>query len=180
MIVEPSDFTARPYRIPNREESQDFIDFLENYEARVLKDILGYSLYHAFKTALAGGSPADKWVKLRDGAEYTQFNTLYKYEGMKALLVPYLYSMWLKETVEKHTAEGVLINSNSVIQGTGTTNTESVSPSRKISSAYNHFSDQVGDWKNQGNTLYGFLTANIADYESWHFTEPGTMNIWNI
>ena len=49
-------------------------NFIDKHEPALLMDLLGYELYKAFKDALAAGDPAQKWIDLRDGVEFTKLN----------------------------------------------------------------------------------------------------------
>jgi len=65
--------------------------YIDEHEPIILKTILGYALYKEFTDALSS-SPAQKWVDLRDGKEYTdnQGNTQ-KYEGIKSIIADYVF-----------------------------------------------------------------------------------------
>lgn len=45
--------------------------FIDEMEPRLLTDLLGYEQYKAYATGIAAGSPAAKWLAIRDGKEYT-------------------------------------------------------------------------------------------------------------
>lgn len=177
-ILTTSDFLKIPYKIPSPESLTDLPDFIEAAETEALQDILGIKLYDDFKAGIEEETPDDKWTDLRDGADYTIYSTLYRYKGLRDLLVPYVYAMWLRETYDKHTREGITVNLKATIQGVPAT--EAISPATRISRAFNAYSAKVGDEGNMVNTLYGFMYQNRVDYEDWVFTPPGTMNIWNI
>ena len=44
---------------------------MDTYEEEVLKSLLGYQLYKAFIAGIAEVTPAQKWIDLRDGVEFT-------------------------------------------------------------------------------------------------------------
>lgn len=57
--------------------------FISIYEPECLKKLLGYELWKAFTDGLLEDSPAQKWLNLRDGAEFTGYNgRLKKWEGL--------------------------------------------------------------------------------------------------
>jgi len=71
MFVDSTDFTDIPYKIPNQEETRAFVDWIEAEETKILKEVLGLPLYNAFIEGLdTSGSIEQKWLDLRDGAEY--------------------------------------------------------------------------------------------------------------
>lgn len=177
-ILTTSDFLKIPYKIPAVESETRLPDFIEAAEEGALLSILGVKLYDDFKEGIEEAEPEEKWIKLRDGGDYTAWGTLYRYKGLRDLLIPYVYAMWLRETYDRHVMEGIIINSNATIQGVPAT--ESISPATRIARAFNVYSAKVGDIDRQESTLYGFMYQNRSDYEGWVFDPPGTMNVWNI
>lgn len=172
MILALSDFEVRPYRIPDQEENKDLLDFIEAREEDILRGLLGTATYNEFVTAI-GGSPAQKWIDLRDGETYTIGDTEYEYRGLVDLLVPCVFALWVKETNDKYTNSGTVRNSPAM-------NSTALSPSRRISEAYCKFLEKVGDECNHEDNLYGFMYANQADYPDWVFKCPSPMNQFDI
>lgn len=168
-LVKLSDFENAPYRVPNQTETPYFIDFVNAAEVKWLKRLLGYQLYTEFAAAIAG-TPAQKWIDLRDGAVYTGDDGVqYEYKGLVDLLVPCIYSLWLRERRDKFTDAGV---GYPVVA-----NFERISPEVRIADAWNEFARKVGDDLNRRNTLYGFLYyATDGTYDNWVFEEPGFTN----
>jgi hypothetical protein len=48
--------------------------FISIYEPKCLKELLGYELRKEFTDGLMEASPAQKWIDLRDGVEFTGYN----------------------------------------------------------------------------------------------------------
>jgi len=176
-IVEIGDLTRRPYKAPLPESDPTISEYIQKAESEALDMVLGVTLHEELKTALQG-TPAQKWIDLVDGKLYTYQGVEYRYKGLRDLLVPYVYALWLRDTFDTHAREGVFVNNNATIQGNPATT--SISPSTRISRAYNTFSEKVGGPHCMEGTLYGFLHVHKSDYPSWVFSPPGTMNIWNI
>lgn len=177
-ILSTSDFIKIPFKIPMIESEKDLPDYIETKEREALESLFGIKLYDEFIAGISQETPDEKWKKLRDGATYTAYGALYRYNGIVDLLVPYVYAMWLRDTYDRHTKEGITINTNATIQGVPAT--EAISPSMRICRAFNAYSERVGGHGEQENTLFGFLNQNRKDYPGWVFTPPGKMNIWNI
>jgi hypothetical protein len=59
--------------LPNLDEVPNtFQDTMDRYEEEILKKLLGYQLYNAFIAGIAvEPTPDQKWLDLRDGAEFT-------------------------------------------------------------------------------------------------------------
>ena len=54
------------------ESSKAFLnDVIADVQKRILIDLLGYDLYLQFETGLSAGSPDQKWLDLRDGANFS-------------------------------------------------------------------------------------------------------------
>ncbi len=94
-VIAVEDFNDRPYKVPNQKESVEFKDFIEKAEEDLLINLLGYSLYKEFIAGLATGPVLQKWTDLKDGAEYTYSEKLYKYNGLIDFLKPAIYSLWM-------------------------------------------------------------------------------------
>lgn len=169
LFINPDDFLVRPYRIPNLQEAKDFQDYLESKEAEILKSLLGPVMYDDF---IVQPIVEQRWVDLRDGAEYSLYSEDYIYPGIKQFLIPAVYADWLADSYDKHTDTGIVVHTKE--------NTELISPSLRISRAWNHFVSLVGDSVNYENTLWGFLKANEEDYPEWKFKKPETINIFNL
>ena len=176
LFVDELDFFYAPYNVPNQNEKVSFQNYLQVKEEEILLKLFGYKLWDAFEAAIIAGSPAQKWVDLRDGKTYTYGGETYKYYGLNDLLVPVIYSWWLKDNFDKHTNIGIGLN----VKDDFTL----ISPATRISRAYNRFAEKVGSVTNYKNTLWGFLKANEDTYTDWDefedFQEPGTLNIFNI
>lgn len=170
-IVSAADFVTRPYDIPNVTESPDLDDFLEVNEAKVLRELFGQTFYAEIKAGLEAGSPDQIWVDLRDGKAYEYCDSTYYFEGLKKILIPRLFQLWLRETENTSTTSGVM--ANTIEHGV------KVSPAGRFIRAYNDFARMVGNCNEQENTLYGFMEANDDTYENWDnqlFRNPGRIN----
>lgn len=240
MFVTASDFDLIPYSIPNLDKKANtFAAYTDEQEAKVLKKLLGVTLYNSFVAGLAAlpgkwvstaptvinqqyyygtdiwkaltvqtfTAPVagvdwelveedNKWLKLRDGADYEYSSKTYHWDGMVTLLKPYIYSIWLRDTFDTHAGIGV-------VQGKSE-NADVIDPSTRIARAYNEYAGIAGvmrgrgyqpglcygsydtryrefyEYYNHENTLYGFLYANKSDYPNWCFKDPGLMNALGI
>ena len=112
MIIDPTDFNDRPNKVPNQPESRDFVSFIGNKEEDLaIKYLLGYELWAEFSAALAGSGTLDqKWIDLRDGAEYTYNSRTYRYKGWVDLIRPAIMAEWVPLTTWKLTNIGFVEN----------------------------------------------------------------------
>lgn len=139
---------------------------IDEKEPEVLTKLLGYSLYKAFTEGLAEDPIDQRWIKLKDGAEYTdQRGNLQKYLGIKPIITRFVYywNIRQKETnttgigESKNTAENA-VRSNS---------------SQKQATAWN---DMVKAVKN----CYAYLHDNAALYpEAPEFQYCGNRSSFN-
>lgn len=175
MFVLPADFDIPPYTIPNLDEVS-FEEYVEEQEDEVLNEILGWKLWDQFKTGLeVVPTPDQKWLDLRDGVIYTDDEGVdQKWPGMKALMRPYIFSMYVRDNYAAFSGVGVNLAMAE--------NAEVISPSTMITREYNKYSGLVGEEDcAQGGTLFGFLKTKSEDYPDWKpTTDQGTMNLWNI
>lgn len=191
MFVVASDFDLLPYNIPNLEGDKmgnTFADYVEEQEEEILKSLLGVTLYESFIEGLEEDYPEDWWIALRDGADYLYKGKTYEWVGMKKMLIPYIYSMWLRDTYDAHTGIGV-------VQGKAE-NSKVINPGKRIARAYNKFSHIVGNTCDKKNTLFGYLQITGSSgtfdgtfddsfdtfqmYFDYVFHDPGLMNTHNL
>lgn len=173
-ILTTSHFLIRPYRITGQEANADFLDFIQANEQRLLKDLLGIEFYNVAYAGMIANVDA-RWIAMRTGAEYDYADVTFKYEGIFDLLIPMIYSLWLAETFDRHTAAGIVVAKPA--------ESDMVSPARRISKANVAYFKKVGDACNQENTLYGFLYANRATYPEWdesRWCPRGRVNILGL
>lgn len=174
MFIQATDFLQDPYKIPNQNEDRGFVAFIEAREAEILKSILGLELYNELIEAWeTSGEPADIYTDLVEGAEFTYNEILYEYKGLVDLLVPEIYSKWVKKNYRRLTTSGVVINK-------GQQNTETNNPDVEFAQSHNDYVTKVGGSCSQENTFYGFMKANESDYGDWEFTEPELTNQFNL
>lgn len=135
----------------------------------------------------------NKWLELKNGAEYDYAGKTWKWNGLAKLLTPFIASRWIRDNVDSFTGNGVVVPSNE--------NSTLISPALRICRAHNDYAEKCGVarggsglyYRDQSfryecllyhDTLYGFLTANRAVYEVdgivWYFESPELMNIASI
>lgn len=173
-FVSISDFNNQPYNVPDTEttENSSFAQFIVDKEEEKLTKLFGYEMYKAFIDGLDIVPIDPIWVKLRDGAEYTELSGItYKYYGLNKLLIPFIYAMWLKATFDSHSGTGISIPNIE--------NSSVISPSLRISNAYNVHSRLVGKMGIK-NSLHGFLVVNVTDYPLIKFKPAGYMNFLGL
>lgn len=188
MFLLKTDFDILPYNIPNLEGNNAFLPYVEEHEEEILISLLGKSLYDAFVAGLAEEYPEERWINLRDGGDYEYSGKTYQWVGMVKLLLPYIYSMWLRDSYDTHSGVGI-------VQGKAE-NAKVINPGKRIARAYNVFSGLAGSSCEKKDTLYGFLIqtgalgtfddtfddtfTSFAEYFQFNFKEPGLMNTFNI
>lgn len=188
MFVVKTDFDIQPYTIPNLSGNNNFLDYVEREEEDILKSLLGKSLYDAFIDGLDTDYPEDRWVDLRDGADYIYLEKTYEWVGMKKMLIPYIFSMWLRDTFDNNSGIGVVVAKGE--------NSKIINPGNRISRNFNEFSRIASNCKDQKNTLYGFLYnkglsgeyddifgsefETFGQYLNFVFKDPGRMNTFQL
>ena len=179
MIIDPTDFNDRPYKVPNQEESRDFISFIEEKEEELGIMILGQELWDEFTEALASSGPLDTiWEELRDGGLYDYQNKQYNYAGWVDMVRPGIFAEWLPQTTWKLTNVGYIENSTP----------------DKATLVDNQYDFHVHHWNkfvskvgysypygyNCKNSFYGFMTAHADDYPTWDFRCPRYKNRYDL
>jgi hypothetical protein len=130
----------------------------------------------------------NRWLALLNGDRYTYNGKVYYWDGMKKMLVPYLFSKWADDNAQVLTGSGTVEGKNE--------NSKQVGPSRLISKAYSDFGSRAGAFKDKKNSLYGYLFSftststfddsfdesftNFASYLNYFFVDPGSRNIFGL
>jgi hypothetical protein len=203
MLIKTTDFTLGAY-IPNRDDApnSDIIGnepilqgFIDEEVKAILVRLLGYTLYAELKTQIDINGDLNtgvdaKWKNLVNGAD--------AYQGLKGLLVAWVFAKFLESENDDYSTQGV----NQVTSD----GSNRVRPNRKIMLQYRKFYDgAVGDFGSgpriirnaQGTgiiygysngvsrsgfmSLFQFLSENTADYPNWEpaYT-PNQMNHYDI
>ena len=171
-FVTLADFDKLPYSIPAGDiESTDFVEFMTAAEEDVLRKFFGHVFYDLL-IANALYLPEQKWVDLVDGAYYIYSGVTYKWVGLNKMLVPYLYFMRTRVTLDTHTVNG--------IETAKVENAIKKSPRQRLANAYNAFGKAYGVCKNQKESLYGFIITNLADYENFIYKDPKLLTPYGL
>lgn len=101
--------------------------------------------------------PDTIWLKLLFGSNYNYITKVYRWKGLSAMLVPYIYSQWLGNTQDKHTKDAGIVTMK-------VENATIIPIAVRCANAYSAFTELAGGWCEQRNTLYGFLQDVFADY----------------
>lgn len=131
-------------------------------------------------------APANRWFDLFYGADYTGDNSrVYHWDGMHAMLKPYIYSAWLSATFDNHSGDGVVVADNE--------NAMNVNPMNRIVASWNEFVKLVGSCHSVIDTLFGFLyysgdsyDADVTGYDTMReylaerFVNPGRKNFLGL
>lgn len=178
MILDTSDFDDRPYKIPNQEESRDFIEFIEKSEKKILTDLFGYEFYSELTEMIeTSGELPQIWKDLIDGAEYQSGTKTYEWEGLAYMLTPAVYSMWIDKNAYKFTNIGH-VNNNAPQQAT------TIDNEPFVVEAWNEFCARTGHYCgpnrrftwNSYNNFWGFYQANKSDYPDLCYNPPELKN----
>lgn len=168
-IIATTDFKLNQ-SLPLDKVSVVLQQYIDKYEPKILTRVLGYQLYKEFKAAIDAGAPIDaKWTNLRDGTEYTYSSELRYFDGLKQLIVNYVYFKFIKEQSQFNTGVG--------IKSINTENSQNTDASFKQVFAFNELVDI-------NCQLYEFITAKndeTADtYENYTYNEIEKINEFNI
>lgn len=181
-IIDVSDFDDRPYKVPNQDESPEFKDFIEDAETKILKSILGYTLWKEFTDAVdasevpAAPALAQKWIAIRDGNEYEYGDKTYKYQGLKDLLKPAIYALWMPHGAYKWSNVGMQQNLPRK-DNTGADVSVGVDMLEFQVQYWNEYALKVKGYK---NAFYGFMIDNEDDYDAWEFEAPAYKNRFSL
>lgn len=98
----------------------------------------------------------NKWLKLQKGDSYIYKEHTQKWRGMRVMLKPYIYAVWTKWNNNHNTGIGIVEPKPE--------NSNTVSSTYRVVTAFNSFVKVTGNKCNQYGTLYGYVTQkNIED-----------------
>jgi len=147
--------------VPNldRPEIKSVLDYYIDFkEDEYLDNALGYQLKTEYLTGLQDEPILDKWTKLRDGAEFTYNNVLYKWKGFvnaakDSTIAYYVYFYYVRENNIRLESTGMIMSENE--------NSTRVSPLLKLVDVWNLM-------VKHNRTLELFIKANEADYINYN------------
>jgi len=177
-------------------------DYIPKYQKEILKKLLGYTLYVDFETGLAVQSPINKWLYLRDGTTYQDYddNGVLQYVeflGCKEIVKYYVYCKFLNDLQNKVTPTGAITqkNENSTVVPATFKIYEAwnnlcynygcaVGLNRKYFQSFDYLMQRV-ELNYENNKLVGSAYNYIARtnelspnyYENFNFTEITRMNL---
>jgi hypothetical protein len=141
--------------------------FIDKYEAKFLKELLGYELYKAFLTGVDTRPVDDKWAALKSGSDYVRNGRTYRWEGLvqsdTSMIANYVYYYWMRNEVSQTTGIGEVI--------TKSENSTRISPSAKMTRAWNEMVNQV--WG-----AVSFLDTNVSNYPDWSWYGETQTEYW--
>lgn len=196
MIID-STYFIREIKLPNLNQSASLSElnsYIEKYEAEILKDLLGYQLYSDFITAIAEDEPDQKWVDLRDGAEFSfDFGgktITRKWNGLKnsdkvSLIAYYVWFFYHRKFMQRITETGIATSQSENSVGVSSVLLASHNWNMFLElygevpywfdpyySTYEHYTDKP--------SAYNFLLANSDDYDNWIFTKRENVNAFGF
>lgn len=192
---------ALPLNVPQVIDSLNN-DYIPKYQEEILTKLLGYTLYLSFESGLAVVSPTRKWLDLRDGCTYQDYDDAgklqyVKFLGCKEIIKYYVYFKFLNDIQNKVGQAGALKQTlenaevvpaiyklydswNKMIDLYG----YSLYPYKKIFSSNDYLTSYVNvdvEYNSKLNrSAYNFISRmNVLDvttYENWNFTELTKQN----
>lgn len=131
----------------NKYNSANLDLYIVKIEKEILIKLLGYDLYKSFSEAIDSGTPAQKWIDLRDGKEYQVTNedgvdVYVKWEGLlnaTSLISYFIYFYYVLETQSINTGSGDV-----VLKGTNSETTSISQLNNKLVANYNKGVDLYG------------------------------------
>ena len=161
----------------NNQDTADFeLNYIALYECEILIKVLGYKLYRDFIDGLDEVTPLQKWLDLKNGAEFNSYysSTLLYFDGLKKVCANWVYFRWLENNNEQLTGTGVAIANKE--------NSTNFDKNKKMVFANNQAACIIGTELDSEDkpTLYNFLKVKEVDYPNALFSELGFINVLGI
>ena len=155
MYCQISDFDNPLLEIANLSSDaiqQTVLKFFSVREEQVLEKLLGYDLYKRFKDGINVEFPAQKWLDLQNGADFTLNSVLDRWAGFHEMLKYYIYADFLDKTQSSITPFGVQIF-----------NADNANPDK--SAFLKNYFDKRNIGINHYNKCIDFVRVRITEYE---------------
>ena len=162
MILKPSIFDTGKLLIvnankPNKGEYSRLMSIIEDEENDFLYNCLG-GLATEYIEGINQTTPDQKWLDLRDGAEYTKNDVTLKFKGLNQILAHYIWVKYQEKVSE------------SSINGEVQIVSEQVSNNRLLVNVWNDMIDLIG-----GNACISEYKPNLRD-----FLDDGDYEDYNV
>ena len=169
MIIDNTYF-IRGLSLPVDEISGQLNGYILSLEPEILNKILGYSLTKEFLDGLDETTVVQKWLDLRDGAEFIYAGKTYKWMGFanaekKSILANYIYVKFTTETAVNVTGTGAGITQKE--------NSIRVDNRQAQVRVWNEMIEMI-------RLLHMFIIVNLEDYEDFDGTNYGETNQFNV
>ena len=159
--------------LQNEVVEESLNSFIQKYESYYLQRSLGYSLMKSFLAGLEADEPEQKWVDLRDGAEFEGCRGLDKWtgfinDGKQSPIANYVYYYFMRDAA-------TLTSGIGEVKPTGE-NSSNASGAVKMMRAYNQMCEQTA-------LLHEFLLANkdvYTEFDYSHIVLFRPLNLFNI
>lgn len=152
--------------IPNADKAevqQKINTLVADIQPHILSNLLGYELYKAYLTDTALASPSQRFIDLRDGAEFTYCGRLYKWKGLFRAVGNKKYSLIANYIFFHYINNHITITTGVGEAKSNIDNASWADSNNKAILAYNMF-------VNEAQELYLFLEAKYAVYPEWNYT----------
>lgn len=163
-IIAPADFILNE-ALPIDTLGDALQKYINKYEPIILTRVLTYQLYKEFNTGISAETPDEKWTNLLNGAEYTYENELKYFEGVKIVIVNYVYFKYIKEQSQSNSGVG--------IKKVTTENSTDTDATFKQVFSYNEMVDI-------NEQLKEFMSVNDNVYDNYKYTEINKVNEYNF
>lgn len=127
-IPNNKDGNAAPVAAPTVKSELEL--FIDKYERLLLIDALGVTLYDQLQADLPGLS-IQKWKDLVNGKNYTINSKTYRWDGLKNILVPFIFTHYLRDDQSTYTTTGTV--------KVKAANADNYNPTPKYIKAFNTF-----------------------------------------
>jgi hypothetical protein len=110
ILISSSDFVGK-YAVP-QDSFSDLDGFIDELEERYLIDLLGFDFYTAFNANLTNGVPvAANYLKIYNKLYVDQGCISIRSEGMKKMLLGFMFWEYMRQDKFKATTQGIVVNS---------------------------------------------------------------------
>lgn len=155
-ILQSTDFLTGQYKIP-QDSFTDIETYIEKFEEPILLDMLGVELYDLFKADLTSPTPQIPqdalFLKIFNPFYYDNNGMLVMSEGIKKMLVSYIYFYYTRDNRARNTKSGIMAPAVEV----------------SIDMGYNGY-NIVEAWNNGveiGKAIQQYIMFNLSDYPTF-------------
>lgn len=157
LLIQTTDFIGKHRVAINTQTEQLLQQYIDKYEELYLINLLGVDLYNLFKADVVSYLPQSAiYLSIYNKIQKDDGGRLRISEGMKEMLLGFIYFEYMRDLKFKSTVSGGTVN-----------NVEAANEADPETTVYQRYNDGV----RSANTIQWYICENMSDYPDYNGQE---------